>query len=104
MSPRNFKQRPKPGWIIILAVVLAVAGFATVRAGRDVMKLGRLWGMKRQEQRQLDDAISRRDELNTLVERLLGDMSYIEEIARRDYGMKRPGEQVFIVLPDSSKR
>jgi cell division protein FtsB len=65
----------------------------------------------RQEHDQLTDAIARQraenGRLRSEARRLREDPSTIEEIARRDLGLIRPGEKVFIIkeaAPPSSKK
>ncbi|MBN1291079.1 MAG: septum formation initiator family protein [Candidatus Latescibacteria bacterium] len=64
----------------------------------------RLVRMQRQEERALKEALQKMESLKLERERLLNDPAYIEEIARRDYGMVGKGEEIFqITLPDSGE-
>lgn len=46
------------------------------------------------------DLRSENDALRERARRLREDLTFIEEIARRDFGLIRPGERVFILRPD----
>ena len=39
------------------------------------------------------------DELREKARRLREDLTFIEEVARREFGLIRPGERVFIIRP-----
>ena len=50
------------------------------------------------KERQLADLVSTNDDLQLQAD-LLQTYETVEEIARRDHGMVKPGEEVFVVLP-----
>jgi len=51
---------------------------------------------KRELQEQIAQQQRRQDSLRKLIERLRTDTLYIEKLAREQYGMVRPGEEVYI--------
>ena len=59
----------------------------------------------RTEQKALKESLERKETLEKERNRLLSDSTYIEEIARKEYGLIKKGEKVFqISLPDSEKK
>lgn len=44
------------------------------------------------------------EQLRQQIARLKGDMAYLERIARERYGMARPGERVYRVVPPPENR
>lgn len=96
------RKRRNPGRYII-AIVVVVVSFGIVNSGRSLFKIADLVHMKKEEKKALITATAKRDSLKEEVVRLTTDSLYIEEIARRDYGMVRPGEEVYnITLPDTT--
>ena len=94
-SPRKSGRR----LIFLLAGLLLVFGF-----GKGLVKIGRLMYRNHVEQRNYDQVLQEKQQLEAEIERLNDDLLYIEEIARKEYGMIREGEEVFRVdLPDSAK-
>ncbi len=103
-KPAVRKKRRNPGRVIfVLFVGIVIFGFANLsRSFLEILNLSR---MKAEEEKARDEALRKRDALLGEVIRLESDSLYIEEIARRDYGMIKPGEEVFnITLPDSTGR
>ncbi len=97
------KNRRSPGRIILFAVLAAVV-FGLFNSGRSFLKIRELSLMKQEEQRKLDEYVRRRTELQKEVARLQSDSLYIEEIARREYGMMKAGEEPLLIsLPDTTK-
>lgn len=98
------KKRRNPGrYLVVIVVVIVIFGF--VNSGRSVLEILDLSRLRANEEQARDEALRKRDALRTEVTRLQSDSLYIEEIARRDYGMVKPGEEVFnITLPDSTGR
>lgn len=99
------RKRPrsprKPGrkLLLLLAGVLIVFSF-----GKGLVKIGKLMFRKQQEQGQFDQVRREKEQLDTEIARLESDSLYIEEIARKEYGMIRKGEEVYrMSLPDSAK-
>jgi len=103
MSAIRRKRKPrKPGWYIIAAVLLTVGLYFTFSTGRRVVNIVVLLRMKSREERQLEEALKMTETLRLERERLLNDLTYIEEIARKKYGMVRDGEELLhVTLPDS---
>jgi len=104
MTTRNRKLRKKPGWYLVVALILLVGGYSAIKAGQGLYKVWRLSRMVRQEEKAYREDLARKKALETEIKRLTNDSTYIEEIARREYGMKKKGEEVYqITLPDSNK-
>lgn len=90
---------------IVLIAALAVVLLGMINSGRSLLKILELTRMKKEEQRARDESILKRDSLQEEVYRLQNDSLYIEEIARREYGMLKEGEETWnITLPDTTKR
>ncbi len=61
--------------------------------------------MKKQEEQAFKEGILKREALKQEIERLMNDSTYIEEIARKKYGMIKEDEEAFLItLPDSAKK
>lgn len=104
MITRNRKLRKKPGWYLVVALLLLVVGYGASKSGQGLYRVWRLSRMVRQEEKAYREDLARKKALEKEIERLATDSTYIEEIARREYGMKKKGEEVFqITLPDSNK-
>ena len=87
-----------------MVLIAAVALYSLYVTGRNIGRIWRITSIKRAEQHRLDEAEARLDSLKIEKERLQSDSTYIEEIARREYGMVKDGEEVYyITLPDSSE-
>ena len=43
------------------------------------------------------------DSLRTLLELLRNDIGYLEKVAREEYGMKKPGEQIYRIADEVGK-
>jgi cell division protein FtsB len=70
--------------------------------GRGAYTIWQLSSLKRAEDKELKLIKAERDSLKIEIDRLTSDSLYIEEIARREYGMIKPGEKTYrITLPDS---
>jgi cell division protein FtsB len=101
----SFDRRKRPGMkpgrkLIIIAAAL----FITISFGRGLVEIGRLWYRNHTEAGHRDDVLREKEQLETEVERLKNDSLYIEEIARKEYGMIREGEEVYhYSLPDSAE-
>jgi cell division protein FtsB len=98
------KKRRNPGRFLVVLIV-ALGLFGVVNSGRSFLKIIQLTGMKNGEKTALDEALRKREHLREEAARLTSDSLYIEEIARREYGMIKPGEEVYnITPPDTVKR
>ena len=105
---RHLTRSGRTRWIIQAAIFLAGAAFvanalvgdqgllATLRARRQYDDLAHIIARQRAENARLREQ----------ARRLREDPAAIEEIARRDLGLIRPGEKVFIIkdLSPDSKR
>ncbi len=76
-----------------------VCAFAALKMGQGFFRVWRLTTMLEREELLLEDAVHRLDSLQVEIDRLKNDMQYIEELARREFGMIREGEEVYQVLP-----
>jgi cell division protein FtsB len=95
------KPVSKPGRKLIVYVVAAVLVFSF---GKGLVKISQLLYRKHVEQHELNTVRDEKQQLETEVDRLTSDSTYIEEIARKEYGMIRDGEEVYrMALPDSTK-
>lgn len=104
MNTVKRQKRRKPVWYLLVTLAIVAALFFTFNTGKRMIEIWRLTSMKRQEEQMLDEARKKKEQLLLEKDRLLNDLSYIEEIARRDYGMLREGEEMFeITLPDSEE-
>ena len=100
MTVRKVKRKRKPVWYLTVMVVCVIGCYGIIKYGNDIVSIWRLSGMKNSEQEALDNAHVRKEMLKREIERLKTDSTYIEEIARKEYGMIKKGEQVFtITLP-----
>ena len=98
------KRRHKPGWYVIAALLAAVALYFLSNTGRNIKEIVKLELLMHREKTTLENARALLDSLSLQRERLLNDTTYIGEIARREYGMKKRNEEVFyITSPDSGK-
>ena len=85
-----------------MAVLLTLGLYFTFSTGRRVVNIVVLLRMKSREERQLEEALKMTETLRIERERLLNDLTYIEEIARKKYGMIGDGEEMLrVTLPDS---
>ncbi|MFC1607566.1 septum formation initiator family protein [Candidatus Latescibacterota bacterium] len=97
------KIKRKPGWYLIVGIVSIIMLYFLFNTSRKVNDIWGLMRMKRIEERNLRRAMKLRDELIHERGRLQNDSTYIEEIARREYGMHRNGEKVYYITnPDSN--
>jgi cell division protein FtsB len=101
------KRSPRTRWIIQAIIVVLVA---TVVASALVGDQGLLATLRaRQEYNELSQTIARQRAENARLReearRLREDPAAIEEVARRELGLIRPGEKVFILkdLPPTSR-
>ena len=99
------KPRKRPGWYFVFILLLVIGSYGFFRTGKGLIKVWRLSRLKRIEERALKKDLERREALKNEIGRLKSDSTYIEEIARGEYGMKKKDEEVFqISLPDSNEK
>jgi cell division protein FtsB len=91
------KRRPKGRYILAVIAVLVV--FGLVNSGRSLVQIFRLSQMKTEEKKAGADLERKKTRLQLEIYRLMNDSLYIEEIARREYGMVKRGEEVFNSSP-----
>ena len=89
------------------ALVLTALGAATaVVLGYGGQSLARVWQMKHEVEsleREITALRAETGRLSALVTRLRTDPDYIEQVAREDLGLVKPGEKV-LKLPPSAPR
>ena len=102
MSANDYKRKKKfkPGSVII-TVVLIIIACGILFSSHSFMKIRRLKSINKQENQARNSALEERRNLLREIHLLTNDSTYIEEIARKEYGMVKKGEEVFqITLPD----
>ena len=70
------------------------SGYLQVEARRTELQLLRY---------EVESLRAQNDSLRTLLERLRNDIGYLEKVAREEYGMKKPGEQVYRIPDETGK-
>jgi len=91
-------------WRALRAATLAVIALAILGFGGQ--SLGRLWNMKREVdglEREIAALRVETDRVSASVARLRSDPESIEQIAREELGLIRPGERI-LKLPPSGGR
>ena len=97
---RRSRSRLKPGRKIILFILAVLLVFCF---GKGFVRIGRLLVRQHTEEQRLEQVRQEKERLEGEIERLQSDSLYIEEIARKEYGMVQDGEEVFrLTLPDST--
>ncbi len=105
MTVRRNKLRKKPGWYLVVIVILLFGSYGLVKSGRYTLKIWRLSRIKQTEEKGVLDALERKKALEKEIEKLANDSTYIEDIAREEYGMKKKDEEVYrITLPTEDKK
>ena len=88
-----------------MALRRVIWSYVSIKTGRSIYKVWCLSRMMRAEEKALEEAIMRIESLEKELERLTSDFTYIEKIAREEYGMIKKGEEVYrISLPDTGKK
>ena len=100
MRTRRTPKR-KPGYYLILGALLLAGLYGSVRVGTNLFTIWRLSRMNSLEERLLEEHLKREAELKEEIRRLESDSTYIEDIARREYGMIKDGEEVYQLTPPS---
>ncbi|MFA6470775.1 MAG: septum formation initiator family protein [Candidatus Latescibacterota bacterium] len=103
MSANDYKRKKKfkPGSVII-AIVLIIIACGILVSSHSFMKIRELKRINKQENQARNAALEERRNLLKEIHLLANDSTYIEEIARKEYGMVKKGEEVFqITLPDT---
>jgi cell division protein FtsB len=84
-----------PGRILLVAILVAV-GYLTFSAGNNLMNSYRLVNQEKDLQSQVDNLQAELDQLNQVHEYLRSD-EYVEFMARRVFGLVKPGEKLVVV-------
>ncbi len=84
-----------PGRILLVAIIVA-AGYLTFSAGHNVINSYRIVNHENEIQAQVDDLQSQLDQLQQVREYLRSD-EYVEFMARRVFGLVKPGEKLVVV-------
>ena len=85
-----------PRWRILLALIVLVGGgYLLIGGDAGLLELAH----RRQELRRLEEQVAsleaRNDSLRQVLWLLENDLDYVEKVAREEYGMIRPGEQLY---------
>ena len=104
-SPRPVRRRPGGRAVRYLLLLATCALVANALVGESGLLATRLAG--RQQSRLAERMAALKGENHALreqVRRLREDPAFIEEVARRDFGLIHPGERVFIIrsVPEAS--
>jgi cell division protein FtsL len=104
VTPNDYRRQKKfkPGRFIIIFVLFVVA-FGILMSSHSFMKIYKLKQINEQVSKSRDEAFKEKRKLLMEINRLTSDSTYIEEIARKEYGMVKKGEEVFqIALPETT--
>ncbi len=78
----------------VYILVAGESGYLQVEARRTELRLLR---------NEVDALGAQNDSLRTLLELLRSDIGYLEKVAREEYGMKKPGEEVYRIPEETGK-
>jgi len=96
------KKKRKLRWYLAIISILLIASLAVTNFSKGIYRIWRLSRIKSTEGKALNRAIEEKKKLEHEIEQLKTDSLYIEEIARKKYGMVKKGEEVYhITLPDT---
>ena len=84
-----------PGRILLVAIIVA-AGYLTFSAGSNVINSYRLVHQERQLESEVETLEAELDQLEQVHEYLRSD-EYVEFMARRVFGLVKPGEKLVVV-------
>jgi cell division protein FtsB len=84
-----------PGRFLLVAIIL-VAGYLVFSAGTNLVSNFRLVGEEQRLQSEVDDLQTELDQLEQIREYLRSD-EYVEFMARRVFGLVKPGERLVVV-------
>lgn len=84
-----------PGRILLVAIIIA-AGYLTFSAGNNLVNSYRLVHQERELKSEVDGLQAELDQLNQVREYLRSD-EYVEFMARRVFGLVKPGEKLVVV-------
>lgn len=97
MKKNFFKKIKTRHYLFALLIVIAWISFS------GEFNLFRLWQLEQKKDRtarEIEHTGREKENLQLEIERLKYDTTYIEEKARVDYGMTKPGEKVYIFESD----
>lgn len=99
-SKKKSTRPPWVGWIrLSLAVgVLAASAYLLVAGDSGVWRLSQRRAELERETARVDSLKTETDSLRLMLERLDGDLEFIEKVAREEYGMVKPGELLYRVV------
>ncbi len=84
-----------PGRILLVAILVAV-GYLTFSAGNNLANSYRLVNQEKELQAEVDSLQTELDQLEQVHEYLRSD-EYVEFMARRVFGLVKPGEKLVVV-------
>jgi cell division protein FtsB len=93
-----------PGRFLLVAIIL-VAGYLVFSAGNNLLNNFRLVGQEQRLEADIDELQAELDQLEQIRDYLRSD-EYVEYMARRVFGLVKPGEKLVVVdaphppLPD----
>ena len=99
-SKKKSAHPPWVGWIRLSLAVggLAVAAYLLVAGDSGVWRLSQRRAELERETARVDSLKAETDSLRLVLERLDGDLEFIEKVAREEYGMVKPGERLYRVV------
>ena len=98
------KKKRKLRWYLVTTSILIIAAIALTNFSKGIYRIWHLSRIESAEEKALNRAIEEKKKLEHKIEQLKTDSLYIEEIARKEYGMVKNGEEVYhITLPDTAK-
>ena len=97
------KKTARPPWVrwvrlCLAAGVLATAAYLLVAGDSGVWRLSQRRAELERETARVDSLKAETDSLRLVLERLDGDLEFIEKVAREEYGMVKPGELLYRVV------
>lgn len=91
-------------WIaLFVAAVLVILGF-TVFGDRGLLHINHLERERSQLQREIAAVQAENERLRREIEALRSSREYIETIARREFGLIRPGEVIYRFMTSSTRK
>ena len=99
------KLKRSPGWYLVTIIIIIAAFIISFNFSKGIYKIWILSRQKKTEEKAINKAVKEKENLELEIKRLKTDSLYIEEIARKEYGMIKKGEEVFhITLPDTAAK
>ena len=98
---RRILKSPVSSFKRLAIIALLILGVYVL--GKEAYTIFKLSGIKKAEDKEVKMIQAEHDSLKDEISRLTVDSLYIEEIARREYGMIKPGEKAYrITFQDSN--